>query len=476
MHTCLELRNQVLLIAAIVGLEDDVVGRGRAVVGDVKKVAVLLAQPHRSLVDPHEFAEHDHAVALLAGNRAIRELGDLLLEQVDRLILALANDLVLDPLGPLAGLGLDLILGRSDQGAVRLSPKSSGQRLEILPSVHPKDKADVTRFIPAVQMLGLAEVGVAPQGDPAKAGPPAQGDRLVEVHVGLLMGRAVALAIDQVERLGGVGQRDHQSLITPDPVLVDVDPLLALGVGLDLGPIGVHKRFLEEFRGLLGPDPQARFIDGVHQGLNVGLGETAAEVPFGGGVGDPLGAQSVEKDFIVAPQFDMLEPPAAGQDVEGDVQDMVGLVIGEMPLEQMERVIDVADQAGPLSQQQHDTDAAGGKALDTLAQLIVDVGGRDHGPLAFGAGAIGNPVENSPQSSPQQPTSAFTGLPTIASGDLFRDNNHHSKPSVAWKNEDPLLPPLFQNLRRFSSFSDVMDLTAYKITLGSGLVSLKDRL
>ena len=41
---------------------------------------------------------------------------------------------------------------------------------------------------------------------------------------------------------------------------------------------------------------------------DVGLGEAAAEVARGGGVGDPLGAQGIEIDLIVAPQFEVLDP------------------------------------------------------------------------------------------------------------------------------------------------------------------------
>ena len=37
---------------------------------------------------------------------------------------------------------------------------------------------------------------------------------------------------------------------------------------------------------------------------------------------------------------------AAGEDVEGDVQHVVGLVIGQVAFEQVEVLIDVGDQAG----------------------------------------------------------------------------------------------------------------------------------
>ena len=115
-------------------------------------------------------------------------------------------------------------------------------------------------------MLGLAEVGVAAEVDPQEAGPPAQGDRLVDVDVGLLVRGAVAAAIDQVERLAGVGQRDDQGMIAPGAVVGDVDALLALGVGGDEGAIDVDDRLAEEVGGLLGVDPQPGGVDGLHQG------------------------------------------------------------------------------------------------------------------------------------------------------------------------------------------------------------------
>ena len=46
----------------------------------------------------------------------------------------------------------------------------------------------------------------------------------------------------------------------------------------------------------------------------------------------------------------MLELGAAGQDVQGDVQDMIGLVVGEMAFEQMQFVVDVSNQSGPACQ------------------------------------------------------------------------------------------------------------------------------
>ena len=85
-------------------------------------------------------------------------------------------------------------------------------------------------------------------------------------------------------------------------------------------------------------------IDGVHQGEDVGLGEAAAEVAGGGRVGDALGPEGIEVDLVVAAQLEVLEAAAAGEEVEGDVQDVVGFVIGEVALEQVEVAVDVLDE------------------------------------------------------------------------------------------------------------------------------------
>jgi hypothetical protein len=109
----------------------------------------------------------------------------------------------------------------------------------------------------------------------------------------------------------------------------------------------------------LSPDPQPRLIDGVHQGEDIGLGEATAEVAGGGRVRDAIGAQGVEVDLVIAPQFEVLDAQAAGEDVEGDVQDMVGFVVGPMLLEEMKLAVDLLDERDLLSQEEEGADAAG---------------------------------------------------------------------------------------------------------------------
>src|SRR5208282_3705791 len=465
-HPALELGDQVFLVAPVVGREHDLFGRSHSVVGDVEEVAILLEQPHLPSIRPQELADDDHPITPVTGDWAIVELGDLLLEHVDRLVPPLLDDLLLESFGLLAGRGLDLIPRRSFQEAVGLGWEFVGPGFEGFVVVEPEDEVDVGGRIPAVQVLGLGEVGVATHGDPAKAGSAAQVDGLVEILGSLLMRGAVAAAIDQVERFGGVGQRDQERMITPGTVVSDINALFALGVGADEGTVGVQDGFLEKLGWLLGPDSQPRFVDSVHQSHDIVLGEAAAEIPGCGGVGDTHGAQGVEVNLVVAPQFEMLNFLAAGQDVVGDIQDMVGFVVGQMPLEEMEIAVDIADQPGPASQQVNGTDSASGETLDAVRQFVVDVGSGHHRFFAFGSWPILDALEDSPFAFVEDSAVAFSRLPTVAFSGILGDRMTHSKASVGWNGEDVFLPPLFQTLRGFSSFFQDFDQVDLYITLG----------
>ena len=328
-----------------------------------------------------------------------------------------------------------------------------------------EDEADVAGGVPAVQVLGLGELGVAPQEHRAEAGPAAEVDGLIEVDVGPLVRGAVARAVDQEQRLGRVGQRDQEGVIAPGALVGPVDVALALGVGADQRAVGVDDRLVEELRRLHGPDAAAGPVEGLHQVQDVGHAEPAAEVALGGGVGDAVGAHRVEVDLVVAPQLDVLDLLAAGQEVEGDVQDVVALVVRQVPLEDVDVGIDVADQPGPTRQQEHGADAPGGEAAGAIGQLVVDVGGGHHGRVALRPGPVEDAVEDPPLPLVEDPAIALPRLLGVASGGLspvvfsgiLGDSGRHSKALVDWNSEDVFLPLLFQNLRGFSSFFSEFD-------------------
>ena len=78
------------------------------------------------------------------------------------------------------------------------------------------------------------------------------------------------------------------------------------------------------------PDLEPGLIEDVLEGLDVVGGEASAEVAGGGGVGDAVGPEGVEEDDVVASQLDVVEAGAVAEGVVGEVQDVIGLVVGEV--------------------------------------------------------------------------------------------------------------------------------------------------
>jgi hypothetical protein len=125
-----------------------------------------------------------------------------------------------------------------------------------------------------------------------------------------------------------------------------------------------------------------------HQLEHIAGLEPPAEVARGGGIGDPLGAKGIEEDLVVAPQFEMLDAGTASQDVAGDGQDVIALVIRQLTLEHVAMLVDVADQPGALGQQVDGPDVARGHGTGSVGQFVVDVGGSEHRLVAFAAGGL----------------------------------------------------------------------------------------
>jgi hypothetical protein len=77
----------------------------------------------------------------------------------------------------------------------------------------------------------------------------------------------------------------------------------------------------------------------------------------------------------------------------------------------------------------------GGQALDAIAQFGVNVGGGHHGHVAFRFGPVEESVEDSLLALQEEPTIAFSVFLAVAPVLFFGDSSH-SKPSVAWNNQD----------------------------------------
>ena len=180
----------------------------------------------------------------------------------------------------------------------------------------------------------------------------AQLDRTVEIPGRLLVAGPVAGPIDHVQRLARVGQGNHQRMITPLALVVDLHALLALAGGLDHRAVGVDNGFLEERRGLLPPDLQPRGIEHLLQAVDVRRVEAAAEVAGRGGIGNAAGAEGIQVGRVMAAEFQVLQARASGQKIVGDVEHVVAVVVGQVDLQHAETAVDRLGRAracGPAS-------------------------------------------------------------------------------------------------------------------------------
>lgn len=144
------------------------------------------------------------------------------------------------------------------------------------------------------------------------------------------------------------------------------------------------------------------------------------EVSSRGRIGNPHGAQGVKIDLVIASQLEMFKPVSARQDIEGDVQHMIRLMIRQMPLEQVETSVDVANQSRLSSDQEHGPDAAASQPLNPVGQFILNVAGGDYGAFLLRSGTILDPLEDSP----------------LALSQLVEESRIHSKAPVSWISED----------------------------------------
>ena len=177
---------------------------------------------------------------------------------------------------------------------------------------------------------------------------------------------------------------------------------------------------------------------------NIGLRETTAEVPGRGRVRNSFGSQGIEVDLVIAPQFEVLDSLAAGEDIERNVQDVVGFVVRKMALEQMEVAVDLFDKLESLSHQKNGADAAGAEPPNAVGVFVVDIGRGHHGYGPLGHRGIIQSFLNSP--------STFLENSLLACRRFISESSSHSKAPLFQNNEDVFSPTLLQKRVGFSSF------------------------
>src|ERR1019366_4031786 len=187
-----------------------------------------------------------------------------------------------------------------------------------------------------------------------------------------LMTGTIAGTIDDAQDFARVGQAEEQNLITPAAVVADVHAFFALTVGAHQGAVGVDAGLVEKIVGLLLPEFHACVIENVLEEVDFVGVETSAIIASGGGIRKALGTEGVEKGGIVAAQLDVLEARAVAESVVGD-EDVIGIGIRQVQLEDVQPSIDRLDQSDVLGQFVEQGNATEGGAIDAVVEFEVEV-------------------------------------------------------------------------------------------------------
>ncbi len=126
--------------------------------------------------------------------------------------------------------------------------------------------------------------------------------------------------------------------------------MLAAAYGFQQDTIYVDRGPVEAVGRLLVPNLEPGFVKYVLQDLDVFSLETATEIASGGRVGNASGVESVEKDFVIVAKFEILKTGAFTEGVVGQVEYMIGLMVEQVNLEQMELLVDGLGQLEPAYQ------------------------------------------------------------------------------------------------------------------------------
>ena len=100
---------------------------------------------------------------------------------------------------------------------------------------------------------------------------------------------------------------------------------------------------------MLLPHALPRLINRVHQIHNVPRFKPTGEISGRRRVRNALRSQAVEKTLILTAQLDVFQAHSSRQEVIGHIENVIALVVGEMPLEHLPFLIQQIDHAHLLT-------------------------------------------------------------------------------------------------------------------------------
>ena len=167
------------------------------------------------------------------------------------------------------------------------------------------------------------------------------------------------------------------------PSASNVHPFLVFSVGGYQGAVCVQNGFLEEGLGLLFPHTHPNSIVDILKLIDVALAETSTEIAGKWSGRDASAAEGIAVDVVKWRNLDVLQTGAVAQGIVSDVEHMIGFVIRQVDLEQVDVVVDGVNEADASSEQVKGAKAAVGNAVDAFGDFVVDVAGGEDGSGAI---------------------------------------------------------------------------------------------
>ncbi len=129
--------------------------------------------------------------------------------------------------------------------------------------------------------------------------------------------------------------------------------------------------FVEKRPALQGPDTEAGFIDRVLQGVDLLFRVPATKIPGGGRIGNRMGAEHVQVRRVLPSILDVFQGGAAAEQVVSDVEQVIGLPIGQV-MDQYGNGIEGVIQAGTKGDLMNQGESAVGNGLGFLGDFVTD--------------------------------------------------------------------------------------------------------
>ena len=112
-------------------------------------------------------------------------------------------------------------------------------------------------------------------------------------------------------------------------------PSLHSPAGLDDGAVGIDLGLIEELGWLSPPDVQPRLVVGVGGVQRCARNRSAGRNRPRWWGRESFGAQGVEVRLVLTAVFDVFQAGALAEGIEGDVEDVVRLMVGQVDAKQV---------------------------------------------------------------------------------------------------------------------------------------------